>query len=199
MGNKGFTLIEMLAVVLILSIIMGIATNGVISYINTSKIKSEKIFVDKIANYIDSYIALYGSSMNTIGNEYTFKKRKKLTKNNDELECIDSNSYDVTAIELNSFSLDKITEGNNNEGYANLVEKNDLVNPANKKKCFDETNNPYVRVFRDSDYVYYYYVDLSNNVCEIHEENKIINNIPDNLCSSLNNDIDEDSKLKCGA
>ena len=31
---------------------MGIATNGVISYINTSKIKSEKIFVDKIANYI---------------------------------------------------------------------------------------------------------------------------------------------------
>ena len=83
MGNKGFTLIEMLAVVLILSIIMGIATNGVISYINTSKIKSEKIFVDKIANYIDSYIVLYGSSMNTIGNEYTFKKCKKLTKNND--------------------------------------------------------------------------------------------------------------------
>lgn len=196
MGNKGFTLIEMLAVVLILSIIMGIATNGVISYINTSKIKSEKIFVDKIANYIDSYIALYGSSMNTIGNEYTFKKCKKLTKNNDKLECIDSNSYDVTAIELNSFSLDKITEGNNNEGYANLVEKNDLVNPANKKKCFNDTNNPYVRVFRDSDYVYYYYVDLSNNVCEIHEENKIINNIPDNLCASIKN---KGVNLECGA
>lgn len=196
MGNKGFTLIEMLAVVLILSIIMGIATNGVISYINTSKIKSEKIFVDKIANYIDSYIALYGSSMNTIGNEYTFKKRKKLTKNNDELECIDSNSYDVTAIELNSFSLDKITEGNNSEGYANLVEKNDLVNPANKKKCFNDTNNPLVRVFRDSDYVYYYYVDLSNNVCEIHEENKIINNIPDNLCASIKN---KGVNLECGA
>lgn len=196
MGNKGFTLIEMLAVVLILSIIMGIATNGVISYINTSKIKSEKIFVDKIANYIDSYIALYGSSMNTIGNEYTFKKRKKLTKNNDELECIDSNSYDVTAIELNSFSLDKITEGNNSEGYANLVEKDDLVNPGNKKKCFDETNNPLVRVFRDSDYVYYYYVDLSNNGCEIHEENKIINNIPDNLCASIKN---KGVNLECGA
>ena len=196
MGNKGFTLIEMLAVVLILSIIMGIATNGVISYINTSKIKSEKIFVDKIANYIDSYIVLYGSSMNTIGNEYTFKKCKKLTKNNDELECIYSNSYDVTAIELNSFSLDKITEGNNNEGYANLVEKDDLVNPGNKKKCFDETNNPYVRVFRDSDYVYYYYVDLSNNVCEIHEENKIINNIPDNLCASIKN---KGVNLECGA
>lgn len=63
MNRKGFTLIELLATIVILGIVGGIATYGVINTINTSKLKSEKIFVDKLSNLIDDYLDLYSSEL----------------------------------------------------------------------------------------------------------------------------------------
>lgn len=178
MNNRGFTLVEMLAVIVILGIVLGIASNGVISYINTSKVKSEKVFVDKVAGYIESYISLNGSSMNKKNLEYKFDKCNDLERSGDDLNCKDS--YEVSAWELDGFDLDKIVD-------AGLVEKDDLINPANKSKCLDGDSNPRVRVFKDNEYVYYYYVDLSlgNTSCDISSENGIIRNIPDDLWGKI--------------
>lgn len=163
MNNKGFTLVEMLAVVVILAIIGGIATVGVINSINTSKLKSEKVFVDKLSNLIDDYLDLYKPTKPT-GDSLEFTK----CANSD---C--SNTYCATAIQLSSIYLsDLVTKG--------IMKEEDLVNPKNKEKCLTG-NGPEIKVYRDDEYVYYYYVDLTgtNTSCDISEENGIINTLPD--------------------
>ena len=66
LNSKGFTLVELLATIVILAIISGIATYGVIGAINKSKAKSEQIFVDKLSNLIDDYLDLNPPSKDII-------------------------------------------------------------------------------------------------------------------------------------
>lgn len=171
MNNKGFTLVEMLAVVVVLAIVMGIATNSVISYIDTSKKKSEKIFVDKIDNAIEGYIDLYKGSIvssteSLLIENVTFQKCRGNSSN--------SNCKPSIVNEVGTFEFKKVLE-------AGFLDSSSLINPKNKKKCNFDNNK--VRVFRDSEFVYYYYFDTSSLGCDI--ENKVITNIPSNLCSKL--------------
>lgn len=169
MNRKGFTLIELLATIAILGIVGGIATYGVINTINTSKLKSEKIFVDKLSNLIDDYLDLYPPTIQN-GTSYDFDK------------CIDdacSDKYTATANK-------RLKKDNNIITIKDLVDKGivsykDLVNPKNKLECFDNSANPEIVIYKDNDYVYHYYVDLSNNNCDISDGNKYINNMHDNL------------------
>lgn len=48
MNNKGFTLIELMATIILLAIVMSVATVSVVSYINTSKEKSYDILIENI-------------------------------------------------------------------------------------------------------------------------------------------------------
>ena len=187
MNNKGFTLVEMLAVVVILGIILGIATTSVLSAIETSKEESEKVFVDKIENAIDGYINLNGISMmsKSDGVTYEFNKCRKV-KENGECEDGDYNTIETGAFELEGFDLGLISD--------KFVDKDGFVNHKNKKKCLKNSGNPVVRVFKDDDMVYYYYVDLSSLDCDIAPENQIITNIPEKLCTSIN---DEGVGLEC--
>lgn len=169
MNRKGFTLIELLATIVILGIVGGIATYGVINTINTSKLKSEKIFVDKLSNLIDEYLDLYPPTKK-IGTTYTFDK------------CVDdicNDTYSVSANKILKTDGTIIT-------IKDLVDKKiitykDLINPKNKQECFNSSFNPEIVIYKDNDYVYHYYVDLSNNNCDISDENKYINNMHDNL------------------
>lgn len=174
MGRKGFTLVELLATIVIMSLVLGIASYSVVGIINTSKEKSEKIFVDKIGIAIEQYIALEGSKLKKDNNNYIFNK------------CKTSSCNDIKAVQ--------VTELFNGSEYVklnvliekNFFEDNKLINPVNKKNCLDG-KYPNIRIFRDSDYVYYYYVDLSgsNTSCEISSENGIINTLPDGLKSEV--------------
>ena len=86
-----------------------------------------------------------------------------------------------------------------------MFAKDKIVNPATKEKCLNNSKNPEenpeekpkVRLFKDDDYVYYYYVDLSGNntSCHISDENAIITNIPKKLCSALK--AVESEGIKC--
>lgn len=175
MNRKGFTLIELLATIVILGIVSGIATYSVISAINTSKLKSEKIFVDKLSNLIDDYLDLYPPTMQT-GITYTFTK------------CINDSCSENYSVDAN-----KIVKSDNNKiTIKDLVDKGivtykDLVNPKNKLECFDNSTNPEIVVYKDTDYVYHYYVDLRGNKtnCKITDENGVIDNIPANLKSKV--------------
>lgn len=178
MNNKGFTLIELLAAIVILSLVMGISASGVMGAINQSKAKGEKLFVSKLSKSIDDYINLKGSSMVQNGSAYTFDKKSN----------IGNSTYRVSAYQLkknsgNSFKiLDLVSE--------KLVDQVKLVNPKNKKQCFDNSHNPVIEVYRDSDYVYYYYVQFNsgNNRCEL---NSCISTLPSGLANKLDKKCEE--------
>jgi len=174
MDNKGFTLVELLATVVILGLVMGIAASGVGSAIENSKRKSEEIFVGKFKDAIIEYLDLNGSTISTISGEVTFKKCKI-----SNCDYSDGTYDDVTAVELNSLKVNDLID-------KKILVKSSIVNPKNKKECFDGVN-PSIRVFRDSDFVYYFYVDLSgsNTTCEISNENAIVSNIPDALADKV--------------
>ena len=174
MNNKGFTLIELLAVVVLLAIIGGIATINVIGVINTSKLKSEKVFVEKLSNLIDDYLSL-NKPTTAIGEAINFTKCQNTA-------CTSSYVAEATQVKKagsqSIYLRDLVTAG--------IITEDDLVNPKNKKKCLSG-NGPEIKVYRDSDYIYYYYVNLTgtNTTCDISTENGIINTLPDKLKSKV--------------
>ena len=148
MNRNGFTLVEMLATIVILSIVLGIASYGVISAINSSKDKSEEVFVQKLGTLLDSYIATNVSTFSASSDCSTFTKTGSI------------GSRDVGICKVGGFYLKKIVD----DGY---VDKSQFVNPKTKESCYDSSKQ--VDVYRDGDYVYYYSVDLKD-VCGLGEE-----------------------------
>lgn len=178
MNNKGFTLIELLAAIVILSLVMGISVYGVMGTINNSKARGEKLFVENLGKSISSYIELHGSALKQTGGEVA-----KFSKKNN----IGNSTYEV--------SLYQLKKGNDNLRIMDLVSEKlvdqvKLVNPKNKKQCFDNSHNPVIEVYRDSDYVYYYYVQFNsrNNRCEL---NSCISTLPSDLANKLDKKCEE--------
>lgn len=166
MNNKGFTLIELLATIVILSLVMGISVYGVMGTINNSKARGEKLFVENLGKSISSYIELHGSALKQTGGEVA-----KFSKKNN----IGNSTYEV--------SLYQLKKGNDNLRIMDLVndgivDEAKLVNPKNKKRCFNSSHNPEIKIYRDTDYVYYYSVSLENNQCDLSSDNLIISTLP---------------------
>lgn len=178
MNKKGFTLVEMIAVVAIIGIVFGIASYSVIGIINSSRKKSEAVFVDGISTYIDEYITLYGSTLARKKDDTGFKFDKCKVKVCEGNSCMCSEVY---AYEYNSVSLQELI-------IKELVTEGKFVNPVNKLDCLAglaEEDIPAIRIFKDSDYVYYYYVNLSNTSCEISSDNSVINTLPEELKNKI--------------
>ena len=74
MNRKGFTLIEVLATIVIISILGVVAHAGVTNYIKTSKEKAEDKFLDEIKSEIDSYISLNSADFKKVGETKSFDK-----------------------------------------------------------------------------------------------------------------------------
>lgn len=174
MNNKGFTLVEILATIIILGLVMGIAATGIGSAIENSKKKSEEIFVEKFKDAVIEYLDLKGYTMNVMPGGVRIDDFKKCKTSNCDYNN-EGTYYKVTIVELNNLSVDDLI-------VEKILAKSSLVNPSNKKECFNG-KNPIIRVFRDSDFVYYFYVDLSrdNTTCEISNENGIISTLPDEV------------------
>ena len=177
MNNKGFTLVEMLAVIVILAILSGIATYGVINAIKTSKDKAEDAFLNEMGHQIETYIG-FNSPKNKIDNSFNFTKTI-IDKNDDE-----SSSYttgrEVTVWEvIDNDKTSRLT-------LKDLLDReysddNNYKNPNTDKEC--KTNNEIV-IFMDSDFVYYYYVDFDEEG-DCISNGKIVNSLPKELVCSL--------------
>ena len=172
MNNKGFTLVELLATIVIIGLLAGIATYSVIGTINNSKKAGEKIFTKEIKNAIESYLATNGYGL--------VKKGTYIVEHNNKTETITqlgiTSGKDITIKDI-------IDEG--------FLESDKLINPANKEKCFEDKTNPNtkiypsIKVYKTSEAVYLYYLDLTTTACEISEEFIILTTLDDELKAQL--------------
>ena len=109
---------------------------------------------------------MHGSALKQTGGEVA-----KFSKKNN----IGNSTYEV--------SLYQLKKGNDNLRIMDLVndgivDEAKLVNPKNKKRCFNSSHNPEIKIYRDTDYVYYYSVSLENNQCDLSSDNLIISTLP---------------------
>lgn len=164
MNKKGFTLVELLATLVILGIVVGLTIVGVNSNIDNTKKKTEEVFIgtikDAVKMYLDSDARKLGFSSKEV---CSFSKA---LKDNIKVYKTDSNVTISTIIDSK---------------YSPLLES-DLVNPNNKDaECY--LGAP-VEIYRDEDYVYYYKIKKEHLDCLTFDLDGFITNLPDECISS---------------
>ena len=145
MNNKGFTLIEVLAVVAIIAIVGTIAVPGVLSMIGTSKDRSYDIMIDNIrtaAEEMYQEIDYFGTK-NNVGN---FKSVINIKKYNicEEIDnnCKDNESVRIEPNGIMTINLQTLIgngfltgANNNNINNTEVINKNKkiLINPKDNE------------------------------------------------------------------
>lgn len=158
MNNRGFTLVELLATLVILGIISGIVVVSLLFDFGETKKKTEEIFIGTIEDAMDMYLNSDAKGLN-----FSSSSCGTIAKTHGTVKV-----YKATDIEI----ADVI-----NSKYKPLTEK-DLVNPANEDAiCSTSTS---VTIYRDEDYVYYYKIEKSDFGCL--ESSGYITNLPDGVC-----------------
>jgi prepilin-type N-terminal cleavage/methylation domain-containing protein len=140
MNRKGFTLIELLAVIVLLGLVLVFTVPNIVETYKNSKLKTEKVFADKLSDVIDGHIKLNSSNFN-------FLQDGTATK-----EGIEG----TVTIYKDVITINKIIEGK-------LISESDYINAGNKDvKC---NINAEVEVYKDSDYVYCHKVKKESLGC----------------------------------
>lgn len=155
--KNGFTVIELLAVLVLLGIIMGIVLVTVNGGFGNAKNKTEDIFIKTIEDALNIYID---------------SDAKGLTFDTEPAYCVDKTHKNGVKI----YKSESIITFNDviNSDYKPLT-KSDFVNPANKDtEC---NTNASIEIYRDEDYVYYYRVEKSALNCLTGSG--YIDNLPD--------------------
>ena len=154
MNRKGFTLVELIATLVILGIIMSIVLISVTGDLSNAKNKTEDVFVDTIKDAMDIYLS---------------SDAKKL---NFSTKC--SNSLDKIYGTVNVYKVTTNFSAVINSEYKPITKK-DLVNPANEDATCN--SNASITIYRDEDYVYYYSVKKSALGCL--KGTGVISNLPE--------------------
>ncbi len=137
MNRRGFTLVELLATLVILGIVTSIVLIGINGGFNNAKDKTEDVFVKTVKDAMDIYLDSDAKKLN-------FSKVEVCTLNKTHGK---SKVYK---------SSDNITLNNIINSEFHPITQDDLVNPVNSSKC---DKNTVVNIYRDEDYVYYYEID----------------------------------------
>ena len=146
MNRKGFTLTELLAVIVILGIILTIAIPSLINVYKDSKLKTEGIFAERLSENIDSYIKLNSSDIG-------FSTDGTATKEEE------GETYTVN-ISKGTITVQSIIDDN-------LISIDDYINPGNKEVSCSTTAE--IEVYKDSEYVYCHKVKKDSLGCLTNE------------------------------
>lgn len=161
LNKKGFTLIELIAVIVILSIILVFVVPNLLDTYKRSKLKTEKAFVDQLAKGIESYITLYSNEMSFSKVDGNFEKEITDKRSDKERYDVDVYQADITVQNI----ID-----------AKIIEKSEYINPGNKDiEC--KPNEDEIEIYRDSDFVYCFKMPPMNCLTdEFKKEYKVNDN-----------------------
>lgn len=140
MNKKGFTLVELLATLVILGIIVGITLITVNGGFGKAKDKTEDAFISTLEDALDIYLDTDARSL-TYEDTY-----RVIHKTHGRVNLYKANK-NISFNDIINSSMHPIDE-------------DDFVNPANKDgDCKSKLNKPIIEIYRDSDFVYYYQFD----------------------------------------
>lgn len=137
MNRRGFTLVELLATLVILGIVTSIVVISINGGFNNAKDKTEDVFVKTVKDAMDIYLD---------------SDAKKLKFSETEF-CTLNKTHGMSIVYKSS---DNITLNSVIDSEFHPISEEDLVNPVNSSKCNKDT---VVNIYRDDDYVYYYEID----------------------------------------
>ena len=163
MNEKGFTLVELLATLVILGIVVGITIVGLNINYRETKQKTEEIFVstleDALKIYLDSNAKSLTFGANSVCDLHKTHGTVKLYKA-------------LVGVGVSNLTIDGVI----NSEYVPLT-ANDMKNPANKDSSdkYECSVNAHVDIYRDEDLVYYYRVKRKDLKCLKNEEGYITN------------------------
>ena len=119
MNRKGLTLVELLATLVALSLVLGIGAYSMISVVRHTKKRSEDAFANSIKDALDIYISSSSKPV-TFGNSC-----------NKQIKDASGNVLYTLKYEWEEKSFKDLIESKYKP-----IEKNDLINPTNKKACY---------------------------------------------------------------
>ena len=145
LNKKGFTLIELIAVIVIIALLFMFVVPNFSKYLEASRQKSEEIFYGEIEDTINNYVSLYKSEL-----ELDTSVVKKISKEDSLL----GTSYDVKVYRYEDTSFNKLID-------SGILNEGEFVNPNGNIK-YDKDSSTFT-VYRDSDYVYCFSYTLKEN------------------------------------
>lgn len=160
MNRKGFTLIELLAVIVVLGLVVLISVPIISDAYTKSKIKSEEVFVDRLTQAIDSYVKLNSDKI-------SFSCKSDKCKGTKTERILDKEeTYNIT-YQMGTIIINDII----NDG---ILTQKDFVNAGNNNKDAKCNNAAEVEVYKDSDFVYCYKMEINSLNCltDAYKENK---------------------------
>lgn len=154
--KNGFTLVELLATIIILGIVVGLTVVGTNGAFRNAKARTEDVFVKTLEDALDIYVD-------------SDAKRLKFPDENEEPICTINKTH-KKGVKVYK-AKDNVTFANViNSDYSPLVES-EVVNPANEEtKC---SLGAAVSIYRDEDFVYYYKVAKSGFNCLLNTDGYI--------------------------
>ena len=173
--KRGFTLIELLVTLVILGLVIGLALNTLNFNINKAGEKTEEVFVDTLRDAIDMYVTTQLSSM---GGTNSLKVSSDACSNSLNKTHGVVNVYEIKKNDGSDITFNDIIGSSNN----NVLTDKEFVNPANEgKDRFNCEKDAVIKLYRDDDFVYYYYVEKSGLECLNNtsgEYSNVITNLP---------------------
>lgn len=168
MRNKGFTLVEVLVTLFVLGVIVSISIVFVNINVEKSYMNSEKIYIDSLRDALKIYIDSDGKNLDFNDNDFFCSFQKSLGS----VEIYES---------TNEITFSNVV----NSRFKPLLEE-EMVNPGNKdgEQCDINTS---IRIFRDDDFVYYYYFDMD---C-LKYTRDAITNLPEECLKKIENNSSE--------
>ncbi len=145
MKKNGFTMVELLAVLIILGIVVGITILAVNSSSDDAKKKSEEVFISSLKSAVETYLETDG---------ITELKANEFVSNCNIIKkgvSVETKKYNGVV------TFQKVIDSS----YKPMSEK-DFVNPANKEPCYKDAE---IMIYKDADYVSYYKFKLSDLRC----------------------------------
>ena len=166
MNKKGFTLVELLATLVVLGIIFSLAIVGINYSMKNTKKKTEELFISTLRDAIEIYFDDSANFASYKSDDWVMEGTISKENGNSTLYSLSSPITFETII---------------NSEYAPIVEA-DLRNPSTKILC---DKNAKIYVFRDDDLVYYYYINKGDMVDKDNLNNSCLLDVSNNYISNL--------------